>query len=258
MKSLKQPKELKVLIYQFREADTKGPELECLKRISGLPEDQLTIVDTLTTAPRVSDLDGHDLLLLPGCGSFAVSKGDLPHWQELLEVVRAAATQNMPTFGICFGAQILAEALGGRVEYRPEDQEMGSYTVSLTQEGQVDPIFSQLPGSFNTQQGHKDFITRVSDGAVVLARSEASLVQAFAFPDKPIYATQFHAELDEDSFKERLAYYKALYVEDRDALQRIHDGLKPSPEASGLLQLFMAHVFGFDFSTVAVEKRVDQ
>ena len=247
-----------MLIYQFREEDTKGPEFECLKRISGLPEDQLTVVDTLTTAPSVEDLNGHDLFLLPGCGSFAVSKGDLPHWQELLEVVRAAAAQNLPIFGICFGAQILAEALGGKVEYRPEDQEMGSYQVCLTPEGQADPVFSQLPDCFNTQQGHKDFITKAPDGAVVLARSEASPIQAFALPEQSIYATQFHAELDMDSFKERLDYYKALYVEDREVLQRIHDGLKPSPEASGLLQLFMSHVFGFDFSSETVEKRVDQ
>jgi GMP synthase (glutamine-hydrolysing) len=257
MKSLKQPKELKVLIYQFREEDTKGPEFECLKRISGFEEDQLTIVDTLTTAPRAEDLASHDLFLLPGCGSFSVAKGDLPHWPELLEVVRTAAAQNMPIFGICFGAQILAAALGGRVEYQPEDQEMGSYQVCLTEAGKSDPIFSQLPDCFNTQQGHKDFITKAPDGAVVLAHSEVAPIQAFALPDQNIYATQFHVELDMDSFKERLAYYQALYVEDHEVLQKIHDGLKPSPEASSLLKLFIAHIFGSDFSTETVEKHVD-
>jgi len=130
------------------------------------------------------DLDGHDLVLLLG-SEWSV------YWPEVAENVRAEAAliraahgRGTPMFGICFGNQSMAHALGGTVE-RARVPEIGWYDVITDVPEWI------APGPW--LQWHYDVVT-VPPGAEELARSEVG-PQAWRMGSS--FATQFHPEATE-------------------------------------------------------------
>ncbi|MCU1393581.1 MAG: putative amino transferase [Ilumatobacteraceae bacterium] len=102
-----------------------------------------------------------------------------------LDVIRTASAQAIPIYGICFGSQSVAAALGGTVEPAREP-EIGWY----------DDIVSDIPSVIPTgpwMQWHSDAVT-VPPGATELARSPLA-TQAYRIGRT--FATQFHPEVNE-------------------------------------------------------------
>lgn len=116
--------------------------------------------------------------------------GWIAHSEEFL---RRAADHNVPIYGVCFGHQLVAQAFGGKVEKCPRGWELGTVTLSLTPEGQSDPLFSRIPASFPAQMSHGDVVTSLPSGAVALAQNDHWPYQAFRLGDR-IWGTQFHPE----------------------------------------------------------------
>ncbi|CAN5886745.1 type 1 glutamine amidotransferase [soil metagenome] len=128
--------------------------------------------------PNPSD---HDLIV--PLGSAAAAYDDSVPWLAAeLAYLRGAVAQDVPIFGVCFGAQALARALGGavRAALRPE---VGWYTVDTDAPDLI------APGPW--LEWHFDALTP-PPGARVLARSAAG-VQAYAFGRH--LAVQFHPEV---------------------------------------------------------------
>jgi GMP synthase (glutamine-hydrolysing) len=102
-----------------------------------------------------------------------------------------------------------------------------------------------MPERFMAQMGHKDRATRVGDGVPNLAASERSPYQALRIPGKPIWATQFHPELDRETNLDRYRYYLegySVYLDDEErsqAFARFQEG----PESARLLRAFLDLVF---------------
>ncbi|HUL59374.1 MAG TPA: gamma-glutamyl-gamma-aminobutyrate hydrolase family protein [Anaeromyxobacteraceae bacterium] len=147
----------------------------------------------------------------------------------LLEAARAA-----PVLGVCFGHQLLARALGARVERNPLGPEAGTAEIELTAAGLRDPLFAGVPGRLAVQQLHQDHVPAPPPGAVVLASNAHSPVQAFAHGR--IRAVQFHPEFD-------AARSRALAEEERAWLDAARPGLadqvvasvRDTPEAAAVL-----------------------
>jgi GMP synthase-like glutamine amidotransferase len=137
--------------------------------------------ETVTDWP---DLDGHDLVLLLG-SEWSV------YWPEVassvaaeVALIREAQRRGVPQFGICFGNQSMAHALGGTVE-RGREPEIGWYDVV----SDVPEIIAAGPWL----QWHYDVIT-VPPGAKELARSSIG-PQAWTLGRS--LCTQFHPEANE-------------------------------------------------------------
>jgi GMP synthase (glutamine-hydrolysing) len=109
------------------------------------------------------------------------------------DFLRRAADRDVPIYGVCFGHQLVAQAFGGTVEKCPRGWELGTVTLTLTSEGQADPLFSDAPESFLAQMSHGDVVTSLPPGAVALAHNEHWPHQAFRLGDR-IWGTQFHPE----------------------------------------------------------------
>ena len=116
-----------------------------------------------------------------------------PNLLTEVEVIREAVARDMSVLGICLGAQLLAKAIGGTVRRNP-DREIGWYDVELTTEGASDPVLSTFTQRQRVFQWHEDGIG-LPPGAVHLARSPASEVQAFRYGEHA-YGFQFHLEVD--------------------------------------------------------------
>ncbi len=146
---------------------------------------------------------------------------------ELHELALAAVAEDFPFFGACYGIGTLGSLQGGLVD-RTYGEPIGAVTVRQTEAGAADPLFGALPESFDVFLGHKEAVTRLPEGGVLLAGGEACPVQAFRL-GRNVYATQFHPELDRDGLCLRIDTYR-------------HHGYFDPPEADELMRLARASV----------------
>ena len=105
--------------------------------------------------------------------------------------------KNIPFFGVCLGAQLLAKACGARV-YNAENEEIGLYDVELCDVADKTDlgIFRSAPKTFPTVQWHGDTFD-VPDGGRLLVTSKTCKNQAFVVNGNA-YGLQFHIEVDEE------------------------------------------------------------
>lgn len=120
----------------------------------------------------------------------------------LAEVIQ----RERPVLGVCYGHQLIAEALGGRVERSHKGREMGA--VKIHQVGE-DSLFAGLPQSFEVWQTHIDEVTHPPLNAQVIAYNEHCGVQAMAIGDH-CRTVQWHPEMSYDIMK--------YYVQARETL----------------------------------------
>ncbi|HEY75687.1 MAG TPA: glutamine-hydrolyzing GMP synthase [Thermoflexia bacterium] len=97
----------------------------------------------------------------------------------------------LPVLGICYGMQLLAHTLGGRVTRAPE-REYGPALVELLEE--VDWL-APLRDRPQVWMSHGDWVEQVPPGFRVLARSPNSPIAAMEGPQRRIYGVQFHPEV---------------------------------------------------------------
>jgi GMP synthase (glutamine-hydrolysing) len=98
----------------------------------------------------------------------------------------------VPVLGICYGMQLMTEALGGAVAGAPH-REFGHATIRLRQPPA--PMFSSIPAELRVWASHGDYVTAAPDGFSVVATSANAPVAAMEDPDRRLYALLFHPEV---------------------------------------------------------------
>jgi GMP synthase (glutamine-hydrolysing) len=153
----------------------RGVDLEC----SLVPKDGL---------PK----DTGDLLIVMG-GPMSVNDPD-PWIAEETTFIRSVLLAGKPVIGVCLGSQFMAKALGATI--RPgKALEIGMTPVQLTPEAKHDPVFSQLPDSFDVFEWHGE-IFDLPNGCVPLAGSAITPLQAFRYGTRA-YGLLFHLEMEQ-------------------------------------------------------------
>jgi GMP synthase-like glutamine amidotransferase len=149
----------------------------------------------LSRDEQLPGLEDFDWLVIMG-GPMNIYEHDKYPWlgQEK-EFMRQAVDADKIVLGICLGAQLLADVLGGKVR-RNEEREMGWFPVKLTSEAGDSRIFSSLPESFVAFHWHGDTFD-IPPGAKRMAESQACRNQAFEL-GKAV-GLQFHLESSMDS-----------------------------------------------------------
>lgn len=185
------------------------------------------------------DVESAHAVLIGGAGGYSVL-GEHPFSPYLRDVVFRLIDEDRPVFGSCWGHQFMARSMGGEVIVDRENSEVGSFEITLTENGSNDPLLKNLPASFLVQLGHNDRVSRLPEGWVELAASEKCPNQIIRLEGKPVYGTQFHSEMNEDRLRERLQVYLQEYVPDPEEFQKLLARLHPSPEADRILDRFLA------------------
>jgi GMP synthase (glutamine-hydrolysing) len=178
--------------------------------------------------------------MVGGAGHYSVVDQNAEFFTPSFELLRRVASEGFPTYASCFGFQLFVVALGGTVIQDEDNTEVGGYQLRLTEEGRRDRLLGTLPAEFVGQMGHMDRATEMPPGIANLAGSEKSPLQALRIPGQPVWASQFHPELDQKSNHERYMAYIERY--DPGALEAEDGGSyqsAPSPEVSTLLPAFL-------------------
>ena len=106
----------------------------------------------------------------------------------------------IPVLGICYGMQLLAQHLGGRVE----SAEVGEYGRSELTVSEPGLLFAGLPEVQPCWMSHRDTVYEPPPGFTALAASTQSPVAAFESAEKGIYGIQFHPEVVHTPFGQQI------------------------------------------------------
>jgi GMP synthase (glutamine-hydrolysing) len=191
-------------------------------RFTGLSPTELPLVNLAQEELASVDLDEWSGILLGG-GAWNASDPAESKSQAQLRAEKALAgllddvvARDFPFLGACFGIGTVGLHQGGVVD-RSHPEPVGPLSVTLTPEGQADPLLAGVPIDFAAYGGHKEAMVRLPPAAVLLATSKACPVQAFRV-GRNVYATQFHPELDVEGICTRIEVYKdAGYFDPRAA-----------------------------------------
>ncbi len=151
--------------------------------------------------------------------------------------IRNAMDVELPMFGVCFGHQLMAHALGGRVDYLPGGREIGTLPISQYPGGSGDPLLSGLPASFRAHTTHEQSVLEPPAGATVLAGSSRD-PNHFLRYGRHATSVQFHPEFNADVMRAYIRRkHSAMQQEGQDP-QATFRAVAPTPDARRLLHRF--------------------
>ncbi|MEP7351264.1 MAG: type 1 glutamine amidotransferase [Sphingorhabdus sp.] len=182
--------------------------------LAHFPDLQIDIVcaaDRDASIPGRNALAAYDGMVISGSSLHAYDT-DFAVTNQIA-LLHEAAEAGIPIFGSCWGLQIAAMAAGGLVEYHPKGREVGfARKIRVTEAGRDHPMFAAKGPVFDAPCIHYDEVTRLPDGATLLATNSHSEVQAAVIPlaNSEIWAVQYHPEFD----AAHLADLYQVYAED--------------------------------------------
>ena len=143
---------------------------------------------------NIGDIDAlaTDLLVILGGPIGAYDEQDYPFVTDELRLLQRRLEADLPTLGICLGAQLMARALGARV-YAGSNKEIGWSPIELSQAGKDSPLADLVTDCADVLHWHGDTFD-LPIGATHLASSSQYHNQAFSF-GKAALALQFHPEV---------------------------------------------------------------
>lgn len=151
-------------------------------------------------------LRDHSALVIMGGPMAAHSDAGFPTRSRELALARQAIAQDLPTLGVCLGAQLIAVAAGGQC-YRGPVPEIGWYPIHLTPEASGDALLGDVPVSLTVFHWHGDTFSfgDLAAGSsvdssvarpVILAESDRYRHQAFRIGQR-VWGLQCHPEVNE-------------------------------------------------------------
>ena len=135
------------------------------------------------TAERIRELAPRGLILSGGPAS--VYEAGAPKCDP--EIFRLG----LPVLGICYGMQLVCQALGGRVQSVPA-REYGRAHCRVNRSSE---LFAGVPDEIDVWMSHGDQVSEVSDDFLSLAATQTCPVAAVKHRQLPIFGLQFHPEV---------------------------------------------------------------
>ena len=187
-------------------------------------------VETFDVQAGQFPADGHDGILITG--SPAGVYDGLPWIKPLSDFIRAARDRKM--VGVCFGHQIMAEALGGMVVKSEKGWGAGLHHYSVVRnepwlDGELE---ISIPAS------HQDQVVIQPPNTEIVASSDFTPYAALAWQDRAAISFQFHPEFD-PAFAKALIEKRYDVVPNPDAAIASLDGPNDNQRVGGWIRRFL-------------------
>jgi len=190
-------------------------------------------IRTEAPLPSAHDADG---FVITGSSSSVTERA--PWMLRAEELVRSIAVAGKPLFGICFGHQMVGQALGGRVAKNPRGREIGTVDVRVVDHAPRDPIFDGIGATFRANHTHVDSVVELPPGARLLAETDLEPNAAFSIGEA-VKCVQFHPEIDGDAMRGYVEARAHLIDgeggDSRAVLERVTD----APDGASTLRSFV-------------------
>ncbi len=173
---------------------------------------------------KLPELEDFDFLVVMGGPMGIYDEEDYPYLKEEKKFIKEAIKSNKKVLGICLGAQLIADVLGGKV-YKNSYKEIGWFLVKLTKDAEKSKIFNDFPDEFTGFHWHGDTFDIPRD-AVHTVYSEGCKNQAFEYNGGKVVALQFHLEVDKNSVKRLIENSEEELKEKGKYIQSPEDMLK--------------------------------
>jgi len=141
------------------------------------------IVPFTIPAKEIVALAPRGIIFSGGPASISAKKAPLPD--------QAIFKLNIPILGICYGMQVMAEFLGGKVK-QTKEREFGKTELFIDDNRD---LFSNIPTNFTCWQSHGDYVTKLPQGFTVSAHTLNTPIAAIANKRRKLYGVQFHPEV---------------------------------------------------------------
>jgi GMP synthase (glutamine-hydrolysing) len=176
--------------------------------------------------PAANDLAG---IVITGSASSVTERA--PWILDVEAYLRAAVAAETPILGICFGHQLLGQALGGLVEKNARGRQIGTLEASLLAD---DPLLDASLVPFVVNSTHRDIVTKLPPNARVVAETPLDPNAAVRF-GKNVFGVQFHPEFDGETMRSYLLERREILREEGfDPEKLIAEANDAAPGASVL------------------------
>lgn len=148
--------------------------------------------ETLPQGHAISDFDG---VVITGSPLNVYKDEPAVRWQ--IELARQIYEAGIPSFGSCWGLQLMCAAVGGSVHLNPRGREVGvARNIRLTDAAREHALYRDKASAFDAICSHEDEVARLPAGAKLLASNDVSEVQAAEISDgvRSFWGVQYHPE----------------------------------------------------------------
>ena len=181
-------------------------------------------------AGRLPEPGAHDGVLITG--SPAGVYDPLPWIAPLMAFIRGAGMS--PMVGVCFGHQVMAEALGGHVEKSTKGWGAGLHRYAVVGK----PEWTDGAREIAVPASHQDQVVEHPPNSVIVAASDFTPYAALAWTDRPAISIQFHPEFT-PAFAKALIEKRYDIVPDPDAAIASLNGPNDNARVAGWIRRFL-------------------
>ena len=220
---------------------------------TGVARERVQVIDVAAgeALPKASEVAG---ALITGSAAMVTERAN---WSERTAGwIRDAMDHQLPMFGVCYGHQLMAHALGGRVDYLPGGREIGTLPIECLAGAAEDPLLASLPGSFRAHTTHEQSVLEPPAGAQVMARSVRDPHHLLRYGPHAV-SVQFHPEFNAEVMRAYIHRKRHDVRREGADPTSIFRAVAPTPMARQLLRRFARHHRLSDHAASGSQRRDD-